>query len=412
MSFEKSVNSVIVVAGFSRSHLLNTVGMLNSAGVEVYGVSAIAPKLRFLPSKVVSFLKLDRFTYRRRLMNNSQIKQVQFPELLYQLAVRVPNPSKSHLYRFLANSSFILFSKVAYKYSVKVSRDNKQSLLIRSGFGSAFSKDSRKFVSDASLPHPYVLQSLIRTGEMRLEPIDKGDVISKLILDDTKRADIILVNSDFVKESFLFAGVPENKLVVAYLPPTGVFQEIIHQPRQITKSRNSRLRILFAGTFEERKGLTEILSVAETSQNNSLPYDFIFIGQWGKNTRKLRERLGELENCRVQTWKSQAALLEAMQEADVFLFPSRAEGGARVVTEAMCVGMPIITTRNSGSPIQHLHDGILVKPMDSDGISKWLLRLSSDDLLFDKLASQSRKSIEGLISSNNYLNTVCQICSI
>lgn len=411
MSEQRSGNSVIVVAGFSRSHLLSTIGMLNSIGVSVFGISAIAPNRKYLSKLGITFFHTNRFVYRRQLMGNASVKQVRLAEFPYQLAVRIANPSRSGLYRFLAAGSFKLFSQNAFRYSRRIDPNKNATLLIRSGFGSAFARDSRKFISDASLPHPNVLQSLISTGEMRFEAIDPKDTISRLILEDTSRADVILVNSDFVKETFVFAGVPESKIVVAYLPPTGVFQTVIETPKKILKTGNKKLKILFAGTIEERKGINEILSVAEAALDMKLEFEFKFVGNWGKGSEELEERMTRLANCKFNKWKSQIELVTVMEDSDVFLFPSRAEGGARVVTEAMCIGMPIITTHNSGSPIKHLKEGLIVKPRDSDAILRWLIELSSNETLFLKLASQSRNRIETLVAEGNYLEIVRRICN-
>lgn len=404
--------SIVVVAGFSRSHLLSTIGSLNLFGTRVFGVSALAPRFNILSSLGITLFGLNRLTYRRELMCNASIKQVRIAELLYQLAVRISNPTSSQLYRFLAESSFKLFSINAYRYSKRVDQNSNASLLIRSGFGSAFARDPRRFISDASLPHPNVLQSLIKTGEMNFEKIDKNDVISQLILDDTKRADVILVNSDFVKETFVFAGVDESKIVVAYLPPMGIFYRKIEEQKKIIKSRNKKLKILFAGTLEERKGINEILSVAEIALEKSLEFEFNFIGNWGKDTTLMEKQMNLLTNCRLAKWKSQDELAKAMEESDVFLFPSRAEGGARVVTEAMCIGMPIITTYNSGSPINHLVEGIIVKPMDSLAIMEWLVELSRNESLFRDLALESRRKIESLVTQDSYLDTVRKVCNV
>lgn len=412
MNYKQNRKSVIIVAGFSRMHLLSTMGNLSSIGIRVFGVSAIAPRLKYLSRYVAKFPLLTRFTYRRELMGNASVRQVRFAELLFQISVRIPNPTTSKMYRILSLSSFKLFSKNAHRYSRKIDPNRDASLLIRSGFGSAFARDCRKFVSDASLPHPNVLQSLIKTGEMSLEAIHQHDVISKLILDDTNRADAIIVNSDFVKETFVFAGVPASKIVVAYLPPEGIFQTKIENPRKMVKSINGNLKILFAGTLEERKGINEILTVAETALAESLPFDFLFVGNWGADSQPMQKRVDKLPNCRIEKWKSPVLLAAAMEESDVFLFPSRAEGGARVVTAAMCIGMPIITTRNSGSPIKHLLDGVIVKPMDSDSIMKWLVELSSNESLFLNLAAQSRKSVESLLNRGSYLETIRKVCNV
>ena len=401
---------MIIIAGFSRSHLLATIGSLSERKVNVFGVSAIAPKRNFLRLGKYYIFGSDRLEYRRQLMGDAPVKQVRLAEFLFQVAVRISNPNSNVCYKLLSGISFRLFSQAAYSYSRKIDANYEATLLIRSGFGSAFGLDCRKFVSDASLPHPNVLQSLIETGEMHFKEIDPNDKISRLILEDTNRADVLLVNSDFVKKTFVFAGVNEKKIVVAYLPPTGHFKNVINLPKKEIRPTSRSFRILFAGTLEERKGVTEILKVAEMALHASLNFEFIFIGRWGKETNHLEAKLKCLINCRVESWKSQANLARAMEHSDVFLFPSRAEGGARVVTEAMCIGMPIITTHNSGTPINHLLEGIIVKPLDHDSIYYWLNRLYTDVSLRKKLASSSKNKIKKMIKEDLYLKTILEIC--
>ena len=80
MNEVRSEKSVVVVAGYSRSHLLSTVGMLSSVGIEAHGVSAIAPNARFLPKKFKNSIPLNRLIFRRQLMGNARVKQVIFGE--------------------------------------------------------------------------------------------------------------------------------------------------------------------------------------------------------------------------------------------------------------------------------------------------------------------------------------------
>ena len=61
-----------------------------------------------------------------------------------------------------------------------------------------------------------------------------------------------------------------------------------------------------------------------------------------------------------------AELAERMSLADVFVFPSFAEGSARVVSMAMACGCCIITTPNSGSIVQEKIHGNVVAPGDAN----------------------------------------------
>lgn len=55
-----------------------------------------------------------------------------------------------------------------------------------------------------------------------------------------------------------------------------------------------------------------------------------------------------------------------MATADVFIFPSLAEGSARIVFEALACGCYVITTPNSGSIVKDGIHGALVPPGDVD----------------------------------------------
>jgi len=57
-------------------------------------------------------------------------------------------------------------------------------------------------------------------------------------------------------------------------------------------------------------------------------------------------------------------LAARLSAADVFLFPSLAEGSARVVFEALAAGCYVVTTPNSGSIVEDGVHGALVKPDD------------------------------------------------
>jgi glycosyltransferase involved in cell wall biosynthesis len=66
-----------------------------------------------------------------------------------------------------------------------------------------------------------------------------------------------------------------------------------------------------------------------------------------------------------------AGLLEAYRNADVFVFPSLAEGFAQVLLEAMASGLPVISTTRTAAPdlIRHGREGFIVEPGSAAGIA-------------------------------------------
>jgi glycosyltransferase involved in cell wall biosynthesis len=71
-------------------------------------------------------------------------------------------------------------------------------------------------------------------------------------------------------------------------------------------------------------------------------------------------------------------LAERMSRADVFVFPSLAEGSARVVFMAMACGCYVITTPNSGSVVQEGVNGRIIAPGDVEELEAALRRIVSN----------------------------------
>ncbi len=409
---EESISKrLIVVAGFARSHLLSTIGDLADADIPVLGITAIAPKKNLIKFNGNDLFGFEKFVNRRELTRGAPIQQVKFAELIHQLSMRLPESWPKDIYEYLNGRSFEIFSSKARKFSQPKIFSGNESLLIRSGFGKSFTNDSRLYVSDASLAHPFVLPGLISSGKICVNTSPPADAISQLILADTERADKILVNSDFVKETFVLSGVKSERIEVAYLPPIGVFKEESLLERTFPEN-GSTLRVIFAGTFEQRKGFTEILEVIEKAAYMSKKIVFTLIGNWAPGTTDYQVKLKGLRGVKILKWQTQLELLRHMQDADVFLFPSRAEGGARVVTEAMAAGLAVITTVNSGTPISHLLDGLISEVGNVDQILSFLELLGENSQLRESLSKAAKKTVEKMVLEQTYLFKVLDVCQM
>ena len=67
-----------------------------------------------------------------------------------------------------------------------------------------------------------------------------------------------------------------------------------------------------------------------------------------------------------------------MAAADVFVFPTLAEGSARVVFEAMAAGCFVVTTANAGSIVEDGVHGRLVAPGDPMALAAALRATAGD----------------------------------
>jgi glycosyltransferase involved in cell wall biosynthesis len=125
------------------------------------------------------------------------------------------------------------------------------------------------------------------------------------------------------------------------------------------------MRFLFAGGFNRRKGAHVLLDAIQGIGN----FDWMLTVA-GAIDQEFSGTVRSMRNPRVRflgaVLRSQLAGL--MLDHDVLVFPSLAEGSARVVFEGMAAGMATITTPNAGSVVEHGKHGWIVAPGDSGAL--------------------------------------------
>ena len=80
----------------------------------------------------------------------------------------------------------------------------------------------------------------------------------------------------------------------------------------------------------------------------------------------------------------------------VFVSSSRSDGFPLATLEAMAAGLPVVATAVGGVPeqIDHLVNGVLVRPDDPEAISHWILRLHADAELRHRLGAEARRRVQ------------------
>jgi glycosyltransferase involved in cell wall biosynthesis len=96
-------------------------------------------------------------------------------------------------------------------------------------------------------------------------------------------------------------------------------------------------------------------------------------------------------------WRVPAqALIDLFKAADVFVFPTRMEGLALVLVEAMAAGLPVVTTSAPGCVdlVDHEVNGLMSAVDDVDGLTRNILRLLDDSELAKRLSIASERRAE------------------
>lgn len=189
-------------------------------------------------------------------------------------------------------------------------------------------------------------------------------------------ADIVWVPSAHLIPLCARWGADPTRFRVVRYPIPRLAQAAFNRPRP-----TGRLRVVFAGTLMLAKGVQYIY---EALRNwNACPIDMHFFGPLQLTPAGV-SKLAQVGT--VHGPVSRAVLMDEFARSDLLLFPSLSEGSALVTAEAAGIGLPIISTEESGPP----DSAILVGAKRPD-----MIRAALEQFLDDP-ESLERASVAGL----------------
>jgi len=150
-------------------------------------------------------------------------------------------------------------------------------------------------------------------------------------------ADIVVTPGSFVADS-LGPLISDKKLIVS---PFGSPENNLSTKK--TTRKNRPLRVLFAGSMGQRKGLADLFEAIKILNTNEI--ELVVLGSL---LRELPFYRNQLASFTYEPTRPHAEVLSLMRSCDVFCLPSIVEGRALVIQEAMSQGLPVIITSNTG----------------------------------------------------------------
>jgi glycosyltransferase involved in cell wall biosynthesis len=138
------------------------------------------------------------------------------------------------------------------------------------------------------------------------------------------------------------------------------------------------LRILYLGRFGERKGIYDLVRAVRPLYES---YPGLMVQCAGDGDIEAARRAvaadGMTDRFRILGWIEPSQRASMLQDSDVYVLPSYAEGLPVAIIEAMEAGLAIVATRVGGIPemIEHGVNGLLVEPGDVDGLTDAIRRL-------------------------------------
>lgn len=185
---------------------------------------------------------------------------------------------------------------------------------------------------------------------------------------ELKLADVVVCPGKFVGDS-LPAWANKKKIIMApFGSPdiTGIVND--KEPFSIGK-KDRPLRILFAGSMGQRKGLGDLFAAMRLL--NRKDFELVVMGSLQAPMEFYKKESGGFT---YESGRPNDEVLALMRSCDLFCLPSIVEGRALVMQEAMSQGLPLIITPNTGG------EDLII-----EGQTGFLVPIRSPEMIAEKL---------------------------
>lgn len=220
--------------------------------------------------------------------------------------------------------------------------------------------------------------------------------------------DLVLAEGNYMKKTLTELGCPESKLRVQHL---GIdLNKIPFIPRK--PNGDGTIKILVAGTFREKKGITYALEAFAKIVPHHKNLALTLVGDAGRSRREVdyKKEITSIISARNIAGRVNylgflpyPAFIKEAEHNHIFLSPSihpsdgETEGGAPVaLIEMSAYGMPIVSTFHCDIP-EVVVDGVsgfLVPEKDTDALAERLEHLVTHSETWESMGRAGRKHIE------------------
>jgi glycosyltransferase involved in cell wall biosynthesis len=279
----------------------------------------------------------------------------------------------------------------------------------RAGFGHSSVSVARRLgmvtLVNHSLAHPLFLGHLESNGG-RFPALGERPSVGftwSSIWRDIDRADVCLVNSEFVLESCVRAGMDRSRLRLVREGVDDAFLRYL--PSQSEPRHSEMANLLFAGSFGLRKGAEVLLKALRKSQG------MFSVRVAGEVDAQTRANLGDLFDDPRLTFLGYLPRPDLAREyarADALVLPSLAEGNARVVAEAMSAGCAVITTPNTADVEDGVH-GRVVASGDPEALARALDWASSHLIELRSIGTANRVYATSVLTQRAYGRSLVRV---
>lgn len=231
--------------------------------------------------------------------------------------------------------------------------------------------------------------------------IGKAQKLSRKII--IQNCDAAIASSTKAKEKLLSWGMSPEKIFVSLLTVNiDNFSDIQRMPE--------KGRILYVGSMIERKGLDLLISALKYVKND---FCLHIVGNGTdeeiNNIKNLAQESNVLDSIEICGFKQGRDLIEEYQKAQIFVLPTREDCFGLVLLEALCTGVPIISSKYADGAydiVSERQNGVLVDPFDRVMFSREIDNVFNGVYKLKKANASTLRKFSFSAVSNGYIKAI------
>ncbi len=243
----------------------------------------------------------------------------------------------------------------------------------------AYWQTSQRLLKEESERLPAWEPTLVGTRDSEAKLVRKTEELAL--------ADVVICPSQFVLDSIPEHIRQQKRCIVAEFGSPEI------SPRPERSLSKKPLRVLFAGSMTQRKGLADLFAAMKLLKRSDI--ELVVMGSPIATMDFYRQ---QYENFGYEPTRPHHEVLALMASCDVFVLPSIVEGRALVQQEAMMCGLPLIATANAGGSdlIREGETGFLVPIRAPAVIAEKLAWLADHRERLPHMQNQARQQAQAV----------------
>lgn len=215
--------------------------------------------------------------------------------------------------------------------------------------------------------------------------------LSRYMLPTALQCDRFVALNKKVVQELTAVHVPSQHIIEL---PNGVETDAI--TARVSYELHEPARIVFVGRLHPQKGLDTLLQACQQLRQQykgGLQLQLLGEGPLREELVLLAEKL-EISDI-VHFMGQTDQVMSYLQQADIFVLPSRAEGISNALLEAMAAGLPAVASRIPGNVdvVEHEKNGLLFTVDDPDSLASSLLTVLTQPDYRERLGRNARQRV-------------------